>query len=330
MGKTVTVIKMTNTSHTNQTDDCITCSPVCFLPAVQGYSLVTVTCILAIVGSVANTLVCVTILKNPSLRKRQNYLILNLAVGDLVLTAAGMPLYAVYTVGEMDRTCVNIVSRLRGFNLNFSIVVSLLTLCAISIERLAVIVWPLKYRNIINNQRLVVAIAISWIVSSIYGIVIATDLHTHSNLVYRVFTLVSLTGMALCYIIIVLCYVIILIKSIRMTYERRALAPSHHDNTDRRVALTVAMIIVLFTVTWSPFVFFRFFAGYQDRLWLKVSELLALSNSAFNSIIYFFRTKEYRVALRHLMRGSARVNTISGENYRRTAEKFELTNRPQL
>lgn len=318
---------MTNTSHRNQTD-CITCSPVCFLPSIQGYSLVTVTGILAIVGSVANALVCATILRNPSLRKRPNYLILNLAIGDLVLTVVGMPLYAVYTVGEMEKSCVNIISRLKGFNLNFSIVVSLLTLCAISIERLAVIVWPLKYRNIINRQRLCVAIALSWMISSIYGIVIATDVHTHSYLAYRVFTLVSLTGMALCYIIIVLCYVIILIKSIRMTYNRRALAPSHQDNTDRRVALTVAMIIGLFTITWSPFVFFRFFAGNHYQLWMKVSELLALSSSAFNSIIYFYRTKEYRVALRHLVRGSARVHTVSRENYRRTVDKFELTNRP--
>ncbi|XP_031567690.1 alpha-1A adrenergic receptor-like [Actinia tenebrosa] len=326
---------MTNTSHRNETEDCITrssslvsCSPACFFPSVPGYSLVTVTGILAVAGTLANTLVCVTILRNPSLRKRKNYLILNLAFGDLVLTAFGMPIYAVYTLGEMERSCVIIISRLKGFNLNISIVVSLLTLCAISIERLVVIVWPLKYRNIITKQRLCVTIALSWIISSIYGIIIATDVHTHSNLVYKVFTLVSFTGMALCYIIIALCYVIILIKSIRMTYDRRNLAPSHQDNTDRRVALTVALIIGLFTITWIPFVFFRFFAGNHDKLWFKVSELLALSSSAFNSIIYFYRAKEYRAALKHLVRRSPEVHSVSRENYRRTVEKLELTNRP--
>lgn len=284
---------------------------VCYTPLLEGYVIITISITLAIIGSVLNVLVCFAILASPNLRKLQNYLIVNLSIGDLMLTALSLPLHAVYTLGETTGSCMDILSQIRGFLLNTSIVVSIATLTAISVERLVVIVWPFKYRFLLTTRRIIVVIVIMWIVACCYGAAIATDLHIYSVTVNVVFNMLSLSSTIACYVIIVLCYVLILIKSLRKTKIRKNMAPNQSDTTHRRVAVTVALIITAFTVTWGPFVTFSFVAF--DSASFKIAELLAQSNAVINTLIYFYRTKEFRFELRGVFRSrirSRRTQTV--------------------
>jgi len=284
----------------------------CYCSLLEAYVVITISIILATTGSILNILVCFAIVSSPTLRKIQNYLIVNLSIGDLTLTAFALPLNAVYTVEETTGSCTYIISQIRGFLLNTSIVVSIATLAAISVERLVVIVWPLKYRVLLTTRRLTVVIATTWIVGCCYGISIATNIHVYSPMVNMVFNMLSLSWTITCYVIIVVSYVLILIKCLRMTYMRTNMAPNYRDRTHRRVAITVVLIITAFTIAWAPFVVFNFFA--YDRVSLKIAELLAQSNAVINTLIYFYRTQEFRFELNRVLTSrviSRRTRTVN-------------------
>lgn len=150
-----------------------------------------------------------------------------------------------------------------------------------------------------------VVIVTTWIFACCYGTSIATDLHIYSPMVNMVFNMMSLSWTVTSYVIIVVSYILILIKCLRMTCKRTNMAPNHRDKTHRRVAMTVALIITAFTLAWAPFVVFNFFAS--DRVSLKVAELLAQSNAVINTLIYFYRTKEFRIELHRVLSSSVRL-----------------------
>ena len=69
---------------------------------------------------------------------------------------------------------------------------------------------------------------------------------------------------------------------------------------ERRVALTLAIVIILFSVTWFPLIAVFFIAGKSlvekygpAYMWIRS---LALSNSAMNFVVYSARIRDFRDA----------------------------------
>ena len=58
----------------------------CTLTYMNGAFFIAVNCLLSVVGSFGNILVCLTVLLTPNLRVVSNFCIVNLALADLIVT----------------------------------------------------------------------------------------------------------------------------------------------------------------------------------------------------------------------------------------------------
>ena len=153
---------------------------------VEGIALWTTFIIEAVLIVVGNLLTIVLFLLNQRLRKRSLFLVINMALADLILGAVLLP-RRIVEVGDV----YNLWSVRIDFYIFFNIVdtiflqASLLSAALISMERFYAIYWPLKHRTLsIRAYRIIIFIVwtICIIVSTIF---IELNLFaTHKHAIY--------------------------------------------------------------------------------------------------------------------------------------------------
>lgn len=115
-------------------------------------------------GVSGNSFVCYTILSSPRMRTVTNYFIMNLAVGDILITALCVPFTSIALLKQywpFGRFLCPVVN----YSMALSVFVSAYTLVAISIDKYMVIMWPLKPR--ISKRFATFIIALVWLVAGI-------------------------------------------------------------------------------------------------------------------------------------------------------------------
>lgn len=113
-------------------------------PQFQGtvYVMYSIIFMVAIVG---NGIVCYIVVSSPRMRTVTNYFIMNLAVGDILITIFCVPFTSVsylqqyWSFGDFLCPVVN-------YSQAVSVFVSAYTMLAISLDRYIAIMWPLKPR----------------------------------------------------------------------------------------------------------------------------------------------------------------------------------------
>lgn len=132
-------------------------------PYFQGavYSMYAVIFVVALIG---NGFVCYIVLSSPRMRTVTNYFIMNLAVGDVLITILCVPFTSVallkqyWPFGSFLCPVVN-------YCMALSVFVSAYTLVAISIDKYMIIMWPLKPR--ISKSFATSIIALVWLIAGI-------------------------------------------------------------------------------------------------------------------------------------------------------------------
>ena len=110
---------------------------------------------------------------------------------------------------------------------------------------------------------------------------------------------------------IIVCYTLIILKvrkqglltrkRIRGQTGGRNVALEHV--VECRVTVTIAIVVVIFTVCWFPLLYLRSaFAEENFGVAYNWARTLALANSSMNPWIYCFRIGEFRQAYRRLLR----------------------------
>lgn len=130
-------------------------------PLFQGivYSMYATIFSLAVMG---NSFICYMVLSSPRMRTVTNYFIMNLAVGDMLITLLCVPFSSVAGLKQywpFGSALCQIVS----YSMALSVFVSAYTLVAISIDKYMVIMWPLKPR--ISKRFATSIIALVWLIA---------------------------------------------------------------------------------------------------------------------------------------------------------------------
>ncbi|XP_077990878.1 orexin receptor type 2-like [Glandiceps talaboti] len=109
-----------------------------------------------------NLLVCYAVLKNPQMRTVTNYYILNLSIADVLVSLICLPVTVVLETSETwffgDLAC-----KLIPYFQVVSMSVSVLTLCAIAVDRYFAICQPLMFKS--TAKRAVTVIGSIWLTS---------------------------------------------------------------------------------------------------------------------------------------------------------------------
>ncbi|KAK0179112.1 hypothetical protein PV327_007934 [Microctonus hyperodae] len=143
-------------------------------PDFYDWLLITMHIIVFIIGIIGNSLVCVAIYRNRSMRTVTNYFIVNLAIADLMVIIFCLPSTVLWDITETwflgDKLC-KIIPYLQ----TVSVSVSIFTLTAISIDRWYAICFPLEFKS--TTKRAKKIIFSIWIVSFLFDIPDAIVLH---------------------------------------------------------------------------------------------------------------------------------------------------------
>lgn len=248
-------------------------------------------------GSLGNVLVILVIWRTPNLRTICGILISNLAVADLLTTAfTNVP----FTLGHSERsTCEDPISlRVALVIMNISVAASLVTLTFLSIDRCFAICSPLRHRTFVTFTKLKLVLLKIWIDSTVLPIL--QELYPYSPYLWYA----PVCALLFCFTIILTCGILTIFYVRKMSFRIMDLHQNHHDDhmrhRNKQVAKTTALVIFLFVFSWTPFIVIRLLKRSVVLEYWFVT--LALSSSAANPFIYFYRHRNYRQALKRIFR----------------------------
>lgn len=305
----------------------------CYTPHGRAYTFIhifSVKCViiyvcfglLSVVTVCGNVLVIVSVVYFKQLHIPTNYLILSLAVADLLVGLLVFPFSMARTVTSCFRW-EDLLCKIREI---FDVVLcsaSILNLCCISIDRYCAVCQPLTYKSKISDGIIGVMILVSWGVAAAGGIYIvygrnADEKCDESCLTDAVIsnTLSSIFCFYLPVIVMLKNYLNIFFVARKQAKKIQNAKPGPTvSKMERKATKTLAIVMGLFFLCWTPyFLCVNFQPLIPEITSISVIEALgclALLNSMFNPFIYAFFYSWFRSAFRIIMSGKILHSDLS-------------------
>ncbi|KAL7826923.1 hypothetical protein AOLI_G00321320 [Acnodon oligacanthus] len=275
-------------------------------------------------GVLGNSLV-ITVLarrKPGQQRSTTNVFILNLSIADLSYLLFCIPFQSTvymlptWVFGEF-------ICKFIHYFFTVSMLVSIFTLSAMSVDRYVAIVHCRKSSSIRVVRHALLGVAVIWVLSlamavpvALYqSIVESQDNSTYCwevwpdnnrRKIYVVFTFVF--GYLLPLILISFCYA----KVLNHLHKKLRNVSKKSEASKKKTAQTVLVVVVVFCLSWLPhhvvhlWVEFGSFPLNQASFLFRVTaHCLAYSNSSVNPIIYAFLSENFRQAYKQVFRCQA-------------------------
>ena len=280
---------MNHSSNESHLDDCL-------LPVSHIIALIPINILSSVVGTIGNSLVIATVYTNKSLQIIPNFWLASMAVADLMVTALGQPLLIAFWGLHVNRECNEPVSETFRIVGNMSCSASVLHLCFISIDRCLVIVRPVQSKAIRTLKRFKIALLIAWIVPVIYGVL-------RMSVIKKATSYFTVIAAAICYLTIICCYTLIIFKVWNRDVVHSHARQSASQLVERRVTVTVAIVVIVFTICWIPLMYLRSaYAQSNVGVAYNWARTLALSNSAMNPWIYCLHMEAFLTNCKRLLK----------------------------
>ena len=293
-------------------------------------------CLFIIVSLVANSLIVMIVYKTPNLRKPINYFIANMASSDLLFPIFRVP-WRMFYLHTKDSFLVGgqlgqALCKLIPFFGDVSFVVSIQNLILIAVDRFGAVVFPLR-SPLIRSKLCPFFILATWIVSVALN---SPDLFTYELVEYPEGTICvlewkkafgessSFASFVLAsyslfiyipVLLLVILYSIIVIKLKTQAHpgEQSANSQQQRDRRNRNVLQMSIAIVTVFVLCWLLYSINFFIIRYQDSstlfscsfwIYYKVTFYMINAYCAINPIICFMFSRNYRRALKRLIKYS--------------------------
>ncbi|XP_078381204.1 histamine H2 receptor-like [Oculina patagonica] len=272
---------------------------------------------LSVLTTLGNSLILLAIYKTPGLRTNSNYLIASLAVADFSVGLIMNPLYAV-KAGMAIRDSSHPLAVVTAVITLQTLTATTYSLCGVSIDRYLAIVSVFRYEMYVTTERCLRLIALIWICSFLIPLprVFVTDqfnaLPTLWLVSYTIVFIIPLSAISFCYFRIY--------KTAKA--QARRIACEHIVNRreaikilkNRKATWTAAAVIGACFSLWLPSCILSFVQSLTSDDCLKIRidystwfwvDTLAFASSAVNPWIYFLRSREFKQALKRIVRSGA-------------------------
>lgn len=273
----------------------------------EGYvwcSLFVAEAVLVIVLNISTIFVFI---KNRRLRKRSNYLLINLSVTDVCVGAFVIPTSVflrgnTYKLWSVEMTHKWFISAY-GIN-TFFFGCSLAFLVLISIERLHATRNPFRHR-LVSGSTYKKWIAGVWVASVICTSMIVSSLYFK---LFGLYIWYVVAGCVLVSILILSASYIAIFVTVRCSKQPAEHIP-HHARKERKLTVTLSIVTLVSLTVWLPYVLFTFLElkltqmlSEEELLRVRsVCEVLFYANSFVNPILYTIRMSEFRRAFCSLL-----------------------------
>ena len=262
---------------------------------------------------IGNAVVLWLFYKNESLRTISNWFLASLCVADFLAGLVLDPMHIAIRVFAQSRIGSIL---LKGISMVWihSIAATVFNLCCVSVDRFIAIRFPFRYQDIITKKRCYAVIIMAWLISLLLPFSRILLDNRHTNLEDFLFSL-SFIFCELPLTVVTLCYFWIF-KAVKKQASRikgENLQNSNEMNCpvravrNHKAIKTIGLVLGVFIVSWMPCLVFSvvYYVTASDKCfanklfyivtpWL---DAVALTSSAINPWIYFFRNGKFREAL---------------------------------
>ncbi|TSP90512.1 Galanin receptor type 1 [Bagarius yarrelli] len=268
-------------------------------------------------GIVGNTLVIVVIgrIKSKRSRSTTNIFILNLSIADLSFLLFCVPFQAtIYSLPEWVFGAF--LCKFVHYVFTLSMLVSIFTLVAMSVDRYVAVVLSKKSPCIRNRRNALTGLCVIWALSFIFAAPVAQHqiltnhpeapnssfcwemwLEPVARRTYKVTILVI--GYLLPLLLITCCYTRVLYH----LHKKIKNMSKKSEHSKRKTAQTVLLVVTAFLFCWMPHHIIAMWAEFGDFplndasfAFRIMSHCLAYGNSCVNPILYAFLSENFRKA----------------------------------
>ncbi|XP_001635246.2 octopamine receptor beta-1R [Nematostella vectensis] len=279
-----------------------------------------------------NILVLMAFLGSPILRKRKNFLLVNLAVADGLVGMVSMVIFlTINFAGSRSFSSFMLVYNLfTGQDVLFGSA-SIFALTSVALERMYATMYPLKHR-VLSRRAYFACIAAVWsqaLLLSLFAVFTSMELFMAFMLPS---ILLSLFTVSVCYSLI--WYRIVQAGSIKGQNRQTDVTQVVSRERDRRLTVTLVIITVLSLITWLPFQLLNILlgAGCQcpvSHVVLWVTKFLQYGNSIVNPVVYALRMAGFRKVLRKQFAWAAAKNDMQVQSPTRREDRTSTTAVPR-
>ena len=293
-----------------------------------------------------NSAIIAIVLRNKHMQTTTNYLIVNMAVSDFMLSAFAVPRELTEIFIGYRRWLINgpagiAMCKLVYFVQDISTAVSIQSIVVITVDRYAGVVTPFR-KPVITSKRLKLVIPVIWILSmglhSPYfytarhiqlnntGICFFTWEPAHDNLQAQqiYYSTVSATLIAIPLAIITVLYSLLFRVMRRQNFFWRTVASFRlrRRKEDTKIIYKILAIIVLFVACILPIdiLGFLYFFAWLDKVPCGMdhvsfaAKFIFYSNASLNPCIYFLLNERYRQGLQNILKYRVSVPRQSVKN----------------
>lgn len=256
--------------------------------------------VIAVLGLLGNILTIVVVCREKSLHNTVNYLIVNMAISDLIIPLVALPnmIFNLANSTVLEVWTVNgdfgiVLCKLFFFLADFSPPVSILSLVIITVDRFCAIMFPLRAGIAPLKRVNKVLIAMSWIIPFLFLTphLYSFNLVESNNQTYCMsrytgnrneefkiqkvlFTVLAVIFIILPFFVLTIMYAMILLKLRQQDRSAMAMSQSKKERVirfqkTRRVVIMALTVIVVFAVCWMPlnsFIFLAYYAWDQSEI----------------------------------------------------------------
>ena len=253
-----------------------------------------------------NTLVILAFKNFTKLRTVTNYFVVSLAVADILVTVASMPIWAANMISNLGLS--EFVTKLWTWMDILCGVASILHLTAISIERYICISYPLTYHTAMTGGKARLVMLLMWTFSVVMAS-LKLVLWDRDPPLYELIIVISSFFIPL----LIMCVAYYLIFKVAR-YQARQIALTINGSvknfflaSELRAAKTLAVVMGAFVICWGPFFVLNLVYGFCEPCItydaVLVAKWMHYSNSVFNPIVYTCRNREFRSAFINILAG---------------------------
>nr|XP_004656879.1 melanocortin receptor 5 [Jaculus jaculus]XP_044997307.1 melanocortin receptor 5-like [Jaculus jaculus]XP_044997308.1 melanocortin receptor 5-like [Jaculus jaculus]XP_045000029.1 melanocortin receptor 5 [Jaculus jaculus] len=265
---------------------------------------------LGLVSLLENVLVISTVVKNKNLHSPMYFFVCSLAVADMLvsLSNAGETI-VIYLITNkhlvMPDAFVRHIDNVCDSMICISVVASMCSLLAIAVDRYVTIFYALRYHHIMTARRSGLIIACTWTFCTGCGIIFII----YYDSTYVIICLISMFFTML--FLMVSLYVHMFLQA--RTHVKRMVATPRYSSARQRTsmkgAITLAMLLGVFIVCWSPFfVHLILMISCPQNIYcscfmshFNMYLILIMCNSVIDPLIYAFRSQEMRKTFKEII-----------------------------
>ena len=267
--------------------------------------------ILSVIIVVANCSVCALVCFNKTLRTYTNWLVLSLAVSDILTGGVLLPFIIIKPTSLVIDYFTTLIL-LSGVG----------NICAVTYDRYVAIIKPLRYPDL-APKFFKEAIVVSWLIPTIYTVLPSAWDKNPTKTIHIVYLVcLELFGVIVPYIFITVAYVRIFRQVRRsLTTRKESVREQRKErrriSSDAKVAKVFCIVSTAFLLSWLPILYLTTVYDVLDRPDLVPGVLFTISlftvaaSSLVNPLMYAFIKPDFREVIQNFCRKNSQTKVVT-------------------